>query len=143
MWETHSNIRILYNTLSLCSDDNFDVLRAEKILDEDHYGLRDVKERILEFIAVGTLTGNPQGLVFAFSGSRSLYIYCETELFFVCQTGKIICLSGPPGVGKTSIARSVARALDRKFFRLAVGGLSDSSHIKVYYCMIKTVGEKT
>ncbi|CAN7097602.1 unnamed protein product, partial [Brassica rapa subsp. narinosa] len=87
-----------------CSDDNFDVLRAEKILDEDHYGLRDVKERILEFIAVGTLTGNPQGL--------------------------IICLSGPPGVGKTSIARSVARALDRKFFRLAVGGLSDSSHIK-------------
>ncbi|CAN7018987.1 unnamed protein product [Brassica rapa subsp. trilocularis] len=93
-----------------CSDDNFDVLRAEKILDEDHYGLRDVKERILEFIAVGTLTGNPQG--------------------------KIICLSGPPGVGKTSIARSVARALDRKFFRLAVGGLSDSSHIKVYYLYI-------
>ncbi|XP_056846760.1 lon protease homolog 4, chloroplastic/mitochondrial-like [Raphanus sativus] len=87
-----------------CSDDNFDVLRAEKILDEDHYGLRDVKERILEFIAVGTLTGNPEG--------------------------KIICLSGPPGVGKTSIARSVARALDRKFFRLAVGGLSDRCEIK-------------
>ncbi|XP_018478102.1 lon protease homolog 4, chloroplastic/mitochondrial-like [Raphanus sativus] len=87
-----------------CSDDNFDVLRAEKILDEDHYGLRDVKERILEFIAVGTLTQNPEG--------------------------KIICLSGPPGVGKTSIARSVARALGRKFFRLAVGGLSDSSEIK-------------
>ncbi|KAL0796808.1 hypothetical protein Bca101_068185 [Brassica carinata] len=87
-----------------CSDENFDVERAEKILDEDHYGLRDVKETILEFIAVGTLTGNPEG--------------------------KIICLSGPPGVGKTSIARSVARALDRKFFRLAVGGLSDSSHIK-------------
>ncbi|KAF8101011.1 hypothetical protein N665_0211s0003 [Sinapis alba] len=88
----------------ICSDDNFDVVRAEKILDEDHYGLHDVKERILEFIAVGTLTGSPEG--------------------------KIICLSGPPGVGKTSIARSVARALDRKFFRLAVGGLSDSSHIK-------------
>ncbi|KAL0804005.1 hypothetical protein Bca101_096495 [Brassica carinata] len=87
-----------------CSDENFDVLRAEKILDEDHYGLRVVKERILEFIAVGNLTGNPEG--------------------------KIICLSGPPGVGKTSIARSVARALGRKFFRLAVGGLSDSSEIK-------------
>ncbi|KAL0661216.1 hypothetical protein Bca4012_098053 [Brassica carinata] len=87
-----------------CSNDSFDVLRAEKILDEDHYGLHDVKERILEFIAVGTLTSNPQG--------------------------KIICLSGPPGVGKTSIARSVARALNRKFFRLAVGGLSDSSEIK-------------
>ncbi|KAH0872501.1 hypothetical protein HID58_069863 [Brassica napus] len=88
-----------------CSDENFDVLRAEKILDEDHYGLRVVKERILEFIAVGNLTGNPEGR-------------------------KIICLSGPPGVGKTSIARSVARALGRKFFRLAVGGLSDSSEIK-------------
>ncbi|KAF8101012.1 hypothetical protein N665_0211s0004 [Sinapis alba] len=86
------------------SDDNFDVLRAEKILDEDHYGLHEVKERILEFVAVGTLTGSPEG--------------------------KIICLSGPPGVGKTSIARSVAHALGRKFFRLAVGGLSDSSHIK-------------
>ncbi|KAF2609284.1 hypothetical protein F2Q68_00043539 [Brassica cretica] len=85
-----------------CSNDNFDILRAEKILDEDHYGLRDVKERILEFIAVGELTGNPEDH----------------------------CLSGPPGVGKTSIARSVARALDRKFFRLAVGGLSDSSQIK-------------
>ncbi|CAN6927719.1 unnamed protein product [Brassica oleracea] len=88
-----------------CSDENFDVLRAEKILDEDHYGLRVVKERILEFIAVGNLTGNPEGR-------------------------KIICLSGPPGVGKTSIARSVARALGRKFFRLAVGGVSDSSEIK-------------
>ena len=50
----------------------------------------------------------------------------------MCQKGKIICLSGPPGVGKTSIARSVARALGRKFFRLAVGGVSDSSEIKVY-----------
>ncbi|CAN7018985.1 unnamed protein product [Brassica rapa subsp. trilocularis] len=88
-----------------CSDENFDVLRAEKILDEDHYGLHVVKERILEFIAVANLTGNPEGR-------------------------KIICLSGPPGVGKTSVARSVARALGRKFFRLAVGGLSDSSEIK-------------
>ncbi|XP_056846746.1 lon protease homolog 4, chloroplastic/mitochondrial-like [Raphanus sativus] len=87
-----------------CSDEDIDILRAEEILDEDHYGLADVKERILEFIAVRILTGNPEG--------------------------KIICLSGPPGVGKTSIARSVARALDRKFFRLAVGGLSDSSEIK-------------
>ena len=56
----------LYITLSLCSDENFDVLRAEKILDEDHYGLRVVKERILEFIAVGNLTGNPEGSVFVF-----------------------------------------------------------------------------
>ncbi|KAF2540817.1 hypothetical protein F2Q68_00033166 [Brassica cretica] len=85
------------------SDENFDVLKAEKILDEDHYGLSDVKERILEFIAVGSLRGTSQG--------------------------KIICLSGPPGVGKTSIGRSIARALDRKFFRFSVGGLSDVAEI--------------
>ncbi|XVF57582.1 hypothetical protein PTKIN_Ptkin06aG0217200 [Pterospermum kingtungense] len=86
------------------SDENFDVIRAQTILDEDHYGLTDVKERILEFIAVGKLRGTSQG--------------------------KIICLSGPPGVGKTSIGRSIARALDRKFFRFSVGGLSDVAEIK-------------
>ncbi|KAI5587146.1 hypothetical protein BDE02_05G011800 [Populus trichocarpa] len=86
------------------SDENFDVLRAQKILDEDHYGLTDVKERILEFIAVGKLRGISQG--------------------------KIICLSGPPGVGKTSIGRSIARSLNRKFFRFSVGGLSDVAEIK-------------
>ncbi|KAJ8559433.1 hypothetical protein K7X08_003491 [Anisodus acutangulus] len=86
------------------SDENFDVLQAEKVLDEDHYGLTDVKERILEFIAVGKLRGSSQG--------------------------KIICLSGPPGVGKTSIGRSIARALNRKFYRFSVGGLSDVAEIK-------------
>ncbi|KAK1417696.1 hypothetical protein QVD17_26830 [Tagetes erecta] len=86
------------------SDENFDVVRAQQILDEDHYGLTDVKERILEFIAVGKLRGTSQG--------------------------KIICLSGPPGVGKTSIGRSIARALNRKFYRFSVGGLSDVAEIK-------------
>lgn len=86
------------------SDENFDVVRAQKILDEDHYGLSDVKERILEFIAVGKLRGSSQG--------------------------KIVCLSGPPGVGKTSIGRSIARALNRKFYRFSVGGLSDVAEIK-------------
>ncbi|XAR52688.1 Endopeptidase La [Bertholletia excelsa] len=86
------------------SDENFDVIQAQKILDEDHYGLDDVKERILEFIAVGKLRGTSQG--------------------------KIICLSGPPGVGKTSIGRSIARALNRKFYRFSVGGLSDVAEIK-------------
>ncbi|GAB2229000.1 hypothetical protein Droror1_Dr00023134 [Drosera rotundifolia] len=86
------------------SNENFDVIRAQKILDEDHYGLTDVKERILEFIAVGKLRGTSQG--------------------------KIICLSGPPGVGKTSIGRSIARALNRKFYRFSVGGLSDVAEIK-------------
>ncbi|XP_028548645.1 lon protease homolog, mitochondrial isoform X7 [Dendrobium catenatum] len=86
------------------SDENFDVHNAQKILDEDHYGLSDVKERILEFIAVGKLRGTSHG--------------------------KIICLSGPPGVGKTSIGRSIARALNRKFYRFSVGGLADVAEIK-------------
>uniref|UniRef100_A0A9I9E0L7 endopeptidase La n=1 Tax=Cucumis melo TaxID=3656 RepID=A0A9I9E0L7_CUCME len=91
-------------------DENFDVLGAQKILDEDHYGLTDVKERILEFIAVGKLRGSSQGVCY--------------------MAGKIICLSGPPGVGKTSIGRSIARALNRKFFRFSVGGLVDVAEIK-------------
>ncbi|KAH9319651.1 hypothetical protein KI387_021420, partial [Taxus chinensis] len=86
------------------SEENFDVHRAQKILDEDHYGLSDVKERILEFIAVGKLRGTAQG--------------------------KIICLSGPPGVGKTSIGKSIAHALNRKFYRFSVGGLADVAEIK-------------
>lgn len=73
-------------------------------MDEDHYGLKDVKDRILEFIAVGKLRGTVEG--------------------------KILCLSGPPGVGKTSIGKSIARALDREFFRFSVGGLTDVAEIK-------------
>ena len=86
------------------SPDNYAINRATEVLDEDHFGLTDVKDRILEFLAIGKLRGTVQG--------------------------KIICLVGPPGVGKTSIGKSIARALDRQFFRFSVGGLSDVAEIK-------------
>ncbi len=86
------------------SRETHDLRKAEKILEEDHYGLKDIKERILEFIGVGKLTGGIKG--------------------------SIICLVGPPGVGKTSIGKSIARALSRKFYRFSVGGMRDEAEIK-------------
>ncbi|KAI7881016.1 ATP-dependent protease La [Lichtheimia hyalospora FSU 10163] len=86
------------------SKENYNIYHARKVLDEDHYGLKDVKDRILEFIAVGKLRGSVEG--------------------------KILCLVGPPGVGKTSIGKSIARALDREFYRFSVGGLADVAEIK-------------
>lgn len=86
------------------SVENFGIKNATTVLDEDHYGLKDVKDRILEFIAVGKLRGTVEG--------------------------KIICLVGPPGVGKTSIGKSIARALNRQYYRFSVGGLTDVAEIK-------------
>jgi ATP-dependent Lon protease len=86
------------------SKDTFELSAASAILDADHFGMQDVKERILEFIAVGRLKGSVHG--------------------------KIITLVGPPGVGKTSIATSIARALGRKFYRFSVGGLSDVAEVR-------------
>ncbi|KAM7388809.1 hypothetical protein PAMP_024956 [Pampus punctatissimus] len=86
------------------SEENLMLERAKEVLEEDHYGMDDVKKRILEFIAVSQLRGSTQG--------------------------KILCFYGPPGVGKTSIARSIARALNRQYFRFSVGGMTDVAEIK-------------
>ncbi len=89
---------------SKSNEDNKDILFAEQTLNEQHFGLEKVKERILEYLAVKTMTGkNPS---------------------------TILCLVGPPGVGKTSLARSIADALGRKFVKVSLGGVKDESEIR-------------
>src|ERR1700736_236525 len=95
------------------SDDNFDLATARKILDEDHTGLEDVKDRIIEFLAVRKLR-HERGL--GVLGGRG--------------SGAIVTLVGPPGVGKTSLGASVARALGRKFARVSLGGIHDEAEIR-------------
>jgi len=105
-------ISVLHNYLDLVvslpwqssSDDVTDLRAAERVLDADHHGLRKIKERILEFLAVRQLTKSPKG--------------------------PILCFIGPPGVGKTSLGRSIARALGRKFVRVSLGGVSDEAEIR-------------
>jgi len=105
-------ISVLHNYLDLVvslpwhesSEDITDLRAAEKVLDEDHHGLRKIKERILEFLAVRQLTKSPKG--------------------------PILCFIGPPGVGKTSLGRSIARALGRKFVRVSLGGVGDEAEIR-------------
>ncbi|MCD7977416.1 MAG: endopeptidase La [Tannerellaceae bacterium] len=87
-----------------CSKDNFNLSHAQKVLDRDHYGLEKVKERIIEHLAVLKLKGD--------------------------MKSPIICLHGPPGVGKTSLGRSIAEALNRKYVRISLGGLHDEAEIR-------------
>ena len=86
------------------TEDKLDISEAEKVLEEDHYGLEKVKQRILEYLAVQSLVGH--------------------------QRGPIICLVGPPGVGKTSLGKSIARATGRKFVRVSLGGVRDEAEIR-------------
>ena len=86
------------------TDDNFDIDEAEQMLEEDHFGLKKVKERILEYLAVQKLVGH--------------------------MKGPILCLVGPPGVGKTSVGRSIARAAKRNFIRMSLGGVRDEAEIR-------------
>lgn len=112
MHPTTPDYSIVYNHLDLildlpwdeCTEDLYDLKRAKKILDEDHYGMAKVKERILEYLAVLKLKGD--------------------------MKSPILCFVGPPGIGKTSLGRSIASAIGRKYVRLSLGGLHDESEIR-------------
>jgi ATP-dependent Lon protease len=98
---------------SLSTDDNLDIAHARQVLDEDHYDLEEIKERILEYLAV-----------------RKLKLEREGEEESLRSRGGILCFVGPPGTGKTSLGRSIARALGRNFTRMALGGMRDEAEIR-------------
>lgn len=105
---------------SKMTEDNLDIAHARKILDKDHYGLEDVKERILEFLAVRKLRLE----------RKDQFMEASTDMIRREREGVILCFVGPPGVGKTSLGRSIARAMDRKFVRISLGGVRDEAEIR-------------
>lgn len=112
MHPTTPDYSVVYNHLDLmldlpwdeCTEDHYDLKKAKKILDSDHYGMAKIKERILEYLAVLKLKGD--------------------------MKSPILCFVGPPGIGKTSLGRSIASAIGRKYVRLSLGGLHDESEIR-------------
>jgi ATP-dependent Lon protease len=108
---------------SVSTVDSLDIIRARRILDEDHYGLKDVKERILEFLAVRKLRQERQE-------EREDVEPTAQDLIRREREGVILCFVGPPGVGKTSLGRSIARAMNRKFIRQSLGGIRDEAEVR-------------
>jgi len=102
------------------TNDNLDISHARKILDQDHYGLQDVKERILEFLAVRKLRLE----------RKDEKAEASKDLIRREREGVILCFVGPPGVGKTSLGQSIARAMERKFVRISLGGVRDEAEIR-------------
>ncbi len=108
---------------STTTEDNLDIAHARQVLNEDHYGLDEIKDRILEFLAVRKLRLERKAAGEQEEGLPKDYIRRERE-------GVILCFVGPPGTGKTSLGQSIARAMGRKFIRLALGGIHDEAEIR-------------
>ncbi len=106
---------------SISSQDNLDIPHARQVLDQDHYGLDDVKERILEFLAVRKLR---------FERKNEQQSQAPIDFIRKQREGVILCFIGPPGVGKTSLGQSIARAMGRKFVRISLGGVRDEAEIR-------------
>ncbi|MEM7130996.1 MAG: endopeptidase La [Chloroflexota bacterium] len=110
------------------TDDNLDIDHARQVLDEDHYGLQEIKERILEFLAVRKLRAERKAE--NEGDEEAIQEEDVRDKIRREREGVVLCFVGPPGVGKTSLGISIARALDRKFIRLALGGIRDEAEIR-------------
>ncbi len=119
------------------TQDNLDIAHARQVLDEDHYGLQDIKERILEFLAVRkrrqelqAASAQLQAEAQPTNEAQPAHLQPEADWIRREREGVILCFVGPPGVGKTSLGASIARAMGRKFIRMSVGGIRDEAEIR-------------